>query len=102
MDVLGSIVGGIAGIVSLVCYILVLIQMFQHGQTGLGIACIVLLFCCGIGALIAFIYGWVNARQWNIRNIMMIWTVCVVINLIFTGLNYNTYRAQFQQQFQSR
>jgi hypothetical protein len=63
MDVLLQILGGITGIIGLVCYILVLIQMFQHGKTGLGIACIVLFFCCGLGYLIAFIYGWVNAKQ---------------------------------------
>ena len=37
----------ILGIGSLVCFILVLIKMFQQGQTGLGIACIVLAFCTG-------------------------------------------------------
>jgi hypothetical protein len=66
--------GSLCGLAAFVCYVLVLVQMFQHGKTGLGIACIVLLFCCGIGYLIAFVYGWMNAKQWNIQNIMMAWT----------------------------
>ncbi len=74
-------IASLAGLASLVCFVLVLIQMFQHGQTGLGIACILLLFC-GIGVLITFIYGWAKAREWNIRNVMIVWTVCVLINLV--------------------
>lgn len=58
MNTMIQVLQGLAGLGSLVCLIMVIIQMFQHEQTGLGIACIVLTFC-GIGALIAFIYGWV-------------------------------------------
>jgi hypothetical protein len=61
--------------------------MFQHGQTGLGIACIVLLFCCGIGGLVAFIYGWVRAREWGITNLMTIWTVFFALNVVSGILN---------------
>lgn len=77
-----QVLGIIASIGSLVCYILVLIKMFQNGQTGLGIACIVLLFCCGIGGLIAFIYGWMKSSEWGIQNVMLIWTVLFIINII--------------------
>lgn len=71
----------LVGIPSLVCFIMVLIKMFQAGQTGLGIACIVLI-CCGIGGLIAFIYGWVKSKEWGITNIMLIWTACIVVGII--------------------
>lgn len=37
----------------LVCFILVVIQMFQNEQKGMGIACIVLIFVCGIGGLVS-------------------------------------------------
>lgn len=67
---------------TLICFILVVIKMFQHGQTGLGIASIVLVFCCGIGGLIAFIYGWVKSREWGIQNIMIAWTVLFVVGII--------------------
>lgn len=88
MYYLMSALGGIAGIASLVCFIMVLIQIFQHGQTGLGIACIVLLFCVGIGAIIAFVVGWMNVDKWRIKNVMLIWTVCVVLGILFNGLSY--------------
>ena len=77
-----QIIGGICGIVSLVCYILVIVQMFQRGKTGLGIACLVLLLLCGLGALVAFIYGWMNVKEWGIKNIMLIWTGCIVVSLV--------------------
>ena len=53
MEMLANAIGLITGIVSLVCYILVIVKMFQHGQTVLGIVCLVLLLCCGLGGLIA-------------------------------------------------
>ena len=83
-----NILAGIAGIGSLVCFILVLIRMFQAGQTGLGIVCIVLAFCLGIGSLIAFIMGWVNARRWGVTNVMTIWTVCIVVGIASAGLQF--------------
>jgi hypothetical protein len=53
MQVLGLLLQVVGGITSLVCFVMVLVKMFQNGKTGLGIACIVLVFCCGIGGLIA-------------------------------------------------
>jgi hypothetical protein len=73
---------GLMTIGSLVCFILVLIAMFKNGQTQMGIASIVLCFCCGIGMLIAFIMGWVNATRWGIKNVMIFWTALIVINVI--------------------
>ncbi len=69
----------LCGLGTLVCYILVLIQMFQRGKTGLGIACIVL--CC-IGILITFIYGWIKAEEWGIKKLMLIWTGIIVVHLL--------------------
>ncbi len=86
-DTLASLVVAVASLVSFICFILVLIQMFQHGKTGLGIVCALLLLCCGLGGLITFIYGWMNARSWNMVNLMTIWTVAFVINVIAGILN---------------
>ena len=36
----------LCGLVSLVCFIMVLVQMFKRGETTMGIVCIVTLFCC--------------------------------------------------------
>jgi hypothetical protein len=61
---------------------MVLVQMFQHGQTGLGVLCVVLFLCFGIGFLIVFIYGWVKSGQWNIQTLMLVWTGLVVLGFI--------------------
>jgi hypothetical protein len=71
----------VAGVASLVCFIMVIMAMFQHNQTGLGVACIVLIFC-GVGGLVAFVYGWVKAKEWNLMNIMLVWTGAFAIGII--------------------
>ena len=57
-----------------VCYIIVLVKIFQDNQIGLGIASI----CC---AIIAFVIGWQRASEWGIKNLMIIWTILIVINI---------------------
>jgi intracellular septation protein A len=93
MDVLASILGGLAGLVSLVCFVMVLIQMFQRGYTGMGVACIVLLFCCGIGGLVTFVFGWIKAREWNMVQLMTIWSVAVGIGIVAGAINPAPYMA---------
>lgn len=66
----------IVGLGSLVCFIMVLIKLFQskgilHGI--LGILC----------ALYTFIWGWLNADRLGIKNIMLIWTVLFVLGIVF-------------------
>jgi len=73
-----SILAILAGIGSFVCFIIVLIKLFQekgvlHGI--LGIIC----------SLYTFIWGWMEAGRLNIKNIMIIWSVCIVIYIIFYG-----------------
>ena len=63
------------GITALVCWIMVLIQIFKSGQTGLGILGI---FC----PLFTFIYGWMKAKEFGIKNIMIIWSVAVVLSVV--------------------
>ena len=58
---------GLCGIGSLVCWIIVLIQIFKE-NVGLGILGII----CG---LFAFIYGWVKAAEYGIQKVMVWWTV---------------------------
>jgi hypothetical protein len=86
-DTLASTIIGLATLVSLVCFVLVLIQMFQHGKTGLGIVCAVLFLCCGLGWLITFVYGWMQARPWNMVNLMTIWTVAFAIDVVAGTVN---------------
>jgi hypothetical protein len=101
MDVVGQALQVIGGIGILVCYILVLVQMFRRGRTGLAIACIVLFFCFGIGGLISFIVGWMNHREWGISNVMYAWTGFLILSIV-GGLLHPINVQQFQQQLQAR
>jgi nitrate/nitrite transporter NarK len=65
----------LVGVGSLVCWIFVLVRIFQAGNIGLGILGI-------ICPLFAFIYGWVKSEELNIRQVMLIWTVLIVVGLI--------------------
>ena len=83
------IVSSVLGLVQLVCFILVVVKMFQNGQTGLGVATLITIFC-GIGGLIAFIYGWIKSTEWNLKTVMLIWTVAFIGNLGVYGYLYTT------------
>ena len=69
------------GLVQLVCLVLVIVEMFKRGETAIGIVCAVLSLCTGIGALIAFVYGWIKSSEWGLRKVMLAWTICLVLNL---------------------
>jgi hypothetical protein len=79
METIGHILNAVGGLGFLVCFIIVLVKMFQNGHTVLGIVCII---CCGIGGLVAFIYGWVKSSEWGIQNVMIIWTICFILTII--------------------
>ncbi len=66
----------IVGVGSLICFIIVLIKQFQTAGVVHGIIGIV---TCGIWTLI---WGWMNADKLGIKNIMMIWTLLILINLV--------------------
>ncbi len=80
--------GTVAGIGCLICFILVVIEMFKRDQQALGIICVVGVIVCGIGPLIAFIYGWVKAKEWNITKLMTIYTACVIGSIVLNGAYY--------------
>ena len=70
-----GILAMLVGIGSLICFIIVLIKLFQNEGALKGI----LGFICG---LYTFIWGWMNADKLGIKNIMMIWTVLILISLV--------------------
>jgi hypothetical protein len=84
IEPIATAVAFVCGVGSVVCYILVLVQMFQHHQTTAAIFCIVLLFW---GALIAFIYGWAKAGEWGIVKLMTIWTIFFALNVFLAVFN---------------
>lgn len=94
-------VAGIAGIVSLVCFVLVVIQMFKNNQTGLGIATIVLLFC-GIGQLLALVMAWVKSAEWNLRKVAMIYTASMVVGIVCWGAGYGMLIATMLPELQKQ
>ncbi|MEO8496381.1 MAG: hypothetical protein ABI614_15040 [Planctomycetota bacterium] len=75
-------------VASLVFFIMVVIQMFKRDQTTLGIVCIVLAPCMCIGPLVAFVFGWMKATEWNLKKIMTYWTVAFVLYFILGTLAY--------------
>ncbi len=75
MATIGYILQAIGGIGSLVCLILVLIKMFPAEGVLKGILAI-------ICSLYAFIWGWINAGRFNMRNIMLAWTGFIVLSII--------------------
>ena len=76
-----GIVGGIAGLGSLICFIIVLIKQFQEGGILHGI---IGLITCGIWT---FIWGWINSGRLNIRNIMLIWTLLWIVAIILNTMS---------------
>jgi len=75
-----SILSMITGLVWLICWIIVLIKLFQqkgalHGILGI--------LSCGLYPLI---WGWINAARLNIRNVMLIWTIAIVLSVVFNAL----------------
>ncbi|HWS85922.1 MAG TPA: hypothetical protein VN282_02940 [Pyrinomonadaceae bacterium] len=72
----------LVGLASFVCFIIVLIKQFKTAGVVHGIIGII---TCGIWTLI---WGWMNANNLGIRNIMLIWTLLFVlywILIITTG-----------------
>jgi len=70
---------GILGLVlwlgCVICFIIVLIKLFQNEGALKGILGLI----CG---LYAFIWGWMNATRLNIKNIMMIWTLLIILSIV--------------------
>ena len=74
----GGLIGIVAlcvGLGSLICFIIVLIKLFQNEGALKGILGLI----CG---LYTFIWGWMNATRLNLRNIMMIWTLLIIIQIV--------------------
>lgn len=73
------IVAGIATVVNLVCFIIVLTKLFPKEGVWMGILGII----CG---LYTFIWGWQNAETQGIKNIMIVWSFCIGINIVINVL----------------
>lgn len=74
-----QILAQLVGLGSLVCFIMVVIKLFQQKGVLHGILGII----CG---LYTFIWGWMNAASLNIKKVMLIWTVLLVVGIILNVL----------------
>jgi hypothetical protein len=73
---------GVLGLVSLLCFFYVIYQMFTNAETIIGVVCLVGVCVLGLGALVAFVYGWMKAWEWEIVPVMAIWSGCIVVQLL--------------------
>ncbi len=71
-----SLLGFVVNLGCLIVFIIVLIKLFQNEGALKGILGLI----CG---LYTFIWGWMNASRFNIRNLMLIWTVLIILGIIF-------------------
>ena len=71
-----DILAVIVGLGSLVCWIMILIKLFNDEGALKGILGII----CGI---YAFIWGWQKAGVHNHKNVMIAWSICLVLGIIF-------------------
>ena len=82
-----GILGMITDLGCLICLIIVLIKQFQNAGVVHGIIGII---TCGIWA---FIWGWMNSGKLNLRNIMLIWTLLIIVSMILNimggGFHYS-------------
>ncbi len=68
-----------ASLVNFVLFIVVLIKLFQKEGVLKGILGLI----CSI---YTFIWGWMKAKELNIQNIMIAWSVLIVLNIILGTL----------------
>ena len=86
MEAVLIIIGGlslITGLVSLVCWVMVLIKMFGdevNGGVGKGIGGVI----CG---LYAFIWGWQNVNTHDNKPVMLAWTAAFIGSIILNVIS---------------
>ena len=60
---------------ALICFIIVLVKLFKTEGALQGIIGLI----CGLWT---FIWGWMNAGKLGIKNIMLIWTLLIVLSIV--------------------
>lgn len=68
----------LVGLASFICFIMVLIKQFQNAGIVHGIIGII---TCTIWTLI---WGWMNATKLNIRNLMLAWTILLLLYIVLS------------------
>ena len=70
-----GILGMVAGLGTIVCWIIILIEMFKRDSVISGIIGII----CGLWA---FIWGWQKVNEHGKKQIMQVWTACIIVGII--------------------
>lgn len=84
-----NILAIVFGIGSIVCWIMVLIKMFSNAGVVQGILGIL----CGIWA---FIWGWMHASEYGLKNIMIAWTVFFLGGIAINAMTFANNPQAFQ------
>jgi hypothetical protein len=69
------LLSSVAAIASIVCWIIVLTKLFPAEGALKGIFAVI----CGIYALI---WGWQNVNRYNLKTVMIIWSIAFAINIV--------------------
>jgi hypothetical protein len=82
-----AVLGTVLVLACVILQIIVLIKLFQNEGALKGILGLI----CG---LYTFIWGWMNANKLNIKNLMIIWTILLIVTLVVNamtgGFSYGT------------
>ncbi|MCF7675673.1 MAG: hypothetical protein K9N23_18555 [Akkermansiaceae bacterium] len=94
MAIIGMIIYGLGIVGSLVCWIMVLIKMFTTEKGPLmgilGILC----------SLWAYIWGWINAGKTGLKQIMLLWTVAIVLCMIGAAMTAGSMATNLPNQME--
>ena len=86
----------LVGIGMLICWIMEIIAAFKKEEKPLmGILSIVGGLICT--PLVPIIIGWIHAKKWGIKKVMMIWTILFVIFAILYGTMFATMFSTIEQ-----
>lgn len=71
---LARVGNGLLEICVIACWLTLVVQTFFRGETGMGLLCLLLFFCCGVGVVVGLGYGWAKANEWNNVTLMLAYT----------------------------
>lgn len=72
-----GLIAACSGLISTVCLLVIVIRMFHHHRTLLGISTLVMSLPL-VGYVIALVAGWRHRRPWHLRSIMPLFTIALV------------------------
>ncbi len=90
-------VGSILFLVAQVYFVLVVVKMFQHKDSAVGVLSIVMFFLMGSGQFIALIFGWMKSVDWSIKRLMVIYTLTLMLGITCLGAGYGVFMVRLLQ-----